>query len=106
MSDTAWSQSIRPQRLDALDCGLVILCLVGLYLGVSIQFSEKVPLTCAPSGFAGLWMLWRRRNEIRQSHLAGLLLVMLVFIGSILSVDNVNCLGKRATGLLQLTYSL
>jgi hypothetical protein len=61
MSDTAWSQPLRPQRLDALDCGLVVLFLVGLYLGVSIQISEKVPLTCAPSGFAGLWMLWRRR---------------------------------------------
>jgi len=106
MSDTAWSQSFRPQRLDALDCGLVVLFLVGLYLGVSIQITEKVPLTCAPSGFAGLWMLWRRRNEIRQSHLAGLLLVLLVYLGSILSADDINWLGKRTTGLLQLTYSL
>ena len=37
MSDAAWSQPLRPQRLDALDCGLVVLFLVGLYLGVSIQ---------------------------------------------------------------------
>jgi hypothetical protein len=106
MSETAWSEPFRPQKLDLLDCALVILFLVGLYLGVAIQITEKVPLTCAPSGFAGLWMLWRRRNEIRQSHLAGLLLVMLVFIGSILSAGNVNFLGKRTTGLLQLTYSL
>src|SRR6185437_6491038 len=106
MSDTAWSQRLQPQRLDALDCGLVVLFLVGLYLGVAIQITEKVPLTCAPSGFAGLWMLWRRRNEIRQSHLAGLLLVLLVYLGSILSADNINWLGKRTTGLLQLTYSL
>lgn len=106
MSDTTWSEPFRPQKLDFLDCALVILFLVGLYLGVAIQVTEKVPLTCAPSGFAGLWMLWRRRDEIRQSHLAGLLLVMLVFIGSILSADNVNFLGKRTTGLLQLTYSI
>ena len=106
MSETAWSQPFRKQRLDFLDCALVVLFLLGLYLGVSIQVTEKVPLTCAPSGFAGLWMLWRRRNEVRQSHLAGLMLVMLVFIGSILSADNVNFLGKRTTGLLQLTYSL
>jgi hypothetical protein len=106
MSGTAWSPPFRPQRLDPLDCGLVILFLVGLYLGVAIQITEKVPLTCAPSGFAGLWMLWRRRNEIRQSHLAGLLLVLLVYLGSILSADNINFLGKRTTGLLQLTYSL
>ena len=106
MSETAWSEPFRPQKLDFLDCALVILFLVGLYLGVSIQVTEKVPLTCAPSGFAGLWMLWRRRNEIRQSHLVGLLLVMLVYLGSVLSAADINWLGKRTTGLLQLTYSI
>ncbi len=96
----------RPQRLDAIDCGLVVLFLLGLYLGITVQVTEKVPLTCAPSGFAGLWMLWRRRNEIRQSHLAGLMLVLLVYVGSILSAADIHWLPKRATGLLQLTYSL
>ena len=106
MTETAWAAPVRPQRLDMLDCALVVLFLLGLYHGVAIQVTEKVPLTCAPSGFAGLWMLWRRRNEIRQSHLAGLMLVLLVYIGSILSADDINWLGKRTTGLLQLTYSL
>jgi hypothetical protein len=106
MTGTAWSTPIRRQRLDALDCGLVVLFLLGLYMGVAIQITSKVPLPCAPSGFAGLWMLWRRRNEMRQSHLAGLLLVVLVYLGSILSAQDVNWLGKRTTGLLQLTYSL
>ena len=111
MTDAARSPSydaspFRPQRLDAIDCGLVILFLVGLYLGLALQVTEKVPLTCAPSGFAGLWMLWRRRNEIRQSHLAGLMVVLLVYIGSVLSAPDINWLGKRTTGLLQLTYSL
>ncbi|MBS0522798.1 MAG: hypothetical protein JSS04_04100 [Proteobacteria bacterium] len=106
MSVTARSEALLPQKLDFLDCALVILFLLGLYLGVAIQITEKVPLTCAPSGFAGLWMLWRGRNEIRQSHLTGLLLVLLVYLGSILSADDVNWLGKRTTGLLQLTYSL
>jgi hypothetical protein len=96
----------RPQRLDMLDYALVILFLIGLYTGVALQISRNVPLPCAPSGLAGLWMLWRRRNEMRQSHLAGLLLVLLVFVGSILSAEDVNFLGKRTTGLLQLTYSL
>ena len=106
MTDATWSQPFRPRRLDALDCGLVVLFLLGLYLGLALQITEKVPLTCAPSGFAGLWMLWRRRNEIRQSHLTGLLLVLLAYLGSILTADDINFLGKRTTGLLQLTYSL
>ena len=98
--------AFRPQRLDTLDCALVILFLIGLYSGIALQVSEKVPLTCAPSGLAGLWMLWRRRDEIRQSHLVGLLLVELVFVGSILSAQDITYLGKRSTGLLQLTYSM
>jgi len=96
----------RAQRLDALDCALVVLFLLGLYLGVALQITAKVPLTCAPSGAAGLFMLWRRRDQIRQSHLAGLLLVLLVYVASILSAEDVNWLGKRSTGLLQLTYSI
>ncbi|MBN9088387.1 MAG: hypothetical protein J0J01_15890 [Reyranella sp.] len=110
MSDTYapsyTASTFRPQRLDAIDCALVILFLLGLYLGLALQVTEKVPLTCAPSGFAGLWMLWRRRDDIRQSHLAGLMLVLLVYIGSIMSAQAINYLGKRTTGLLQLTYSL
>jgi len=96
----------RPQRLDALDCALVVLFLLGLYLGVTLQITSTVPLTCAPSGVAGLWMLWRRRDQMRQSHLAGLLLVVLVYVGSILAAQDINWLGKRSTGLLQLVYSL
>jgi hypothetical protein len=106
MNQATWAPAFRPQRLDGLDCALVILFLLGLYLGVALQVTSKVPLTCAPSGFAGLWLLWRRRDQIRQSHLAGLLLVLVLFVASILCAPDVNYLGKRSTGLLQLTYSL
>lgn len=95
-----------PQRLDMLDCALVVLFLIGLYLGVSLQITQKIPLTCAPSGFAGLWMLWRRRNDIRHDHLAGLLLVLLLYLGSAVSAFNITYIGKRFTGLVQITYSL
>jgi hypothetical protein len=94
------------RRLDGLDIALVTLFLLGLYLGVSLQVSEKVPITCAPSGLAGLIMLWRRRDQIQPSHLAGLLGVVCVFLGSILAASDYEFLGKRFTGLLQLTYSL
>jgi hypothetical protein len=106
MTGTAWSPPFRPQRLDFLDGALVVLFLLGLYLGVALQITAKVPLTCAPSGFAGLWMLWRRRDHIRPSHLAGLLLVLTLYVGSILSAADVAYLGKRSTGLLQLAYSI
>jgi hypothetical protein len=85
---------------------LVMVFLLGLYLGVSLPISEKVPLTCAPSGFAGLIMLWRRRDQMQSRHLSGLLGVVCVYLASILSVSDYEFLGKRFTGLLQLTYSL
>ena len=95
-----------PRRLDLLDSILVALFLLGLYLGVALQITEKVPLTCAPSGFAGLIMLWRRRNQINPRHLAGLLAVVTLYLCSILSASDYAFLSKRFTGLLQLTYSL
>src|SRR5690242_21836848 len=106
MSETAWSEPFRPQKLDFLDCALVVLFLLGLYLGVALQITEKVPLTCAPSGFAGLWMLWRRRDEIRQSHLVGLLLVLVVYFASVLSSQEVTWLGNGTTVLLHHDFSV
>jgi hypothetical protein len=95
-----------PRRLDFIDTVLVVIFLLGLYLGVSLAVSSKVPLTCAPSGFAGLIMLWRRRDQIVPKHLAGLLLVVTVYLCSVLAASDYSFLGKRFTGLLQLTYSL
>jgi hypothetical protein len=94
------------RRLDGLDIALVTLFLLGLYLGVSLQVSEKVPITCVPSGVAGLIMLWRRRDQIQPRHLGGLLGVVCIYLGSILAAADYEFLGKRFTGLLQLTYSL
>lgn len=92
--------------LDWIDTTLVVIFLAGLYLGVSLAITPKIPLTCAPSGFAGLAMLWRRRDQIRPTHLAGLLGVITLYLGSIFSATDYSYLGKRTTGLLQLAYSL
>ncbi|HYX04275.1 MAG TPA: hypothetical protein VE963_19430 [Reyranella sp.] len=94
------------RRLDFLDCSLITLFLLGLYLGVALPVTSKIPLTCAPSGFAGLIVLWRRRDQIHPRHLAGLLAVVVVYLCSILAASNYEFLSKRFTGLLQLTYSL
>ena len=94
------------RRLDAIDVALVVLFLLGLYLGVSLQITSQIPLTCAPSGAAGLIMLWRRRDRIQPVHLAGLLVVIALYLGSVLAASDVSFLSKRFTGLVQLTYSL
>lgn len=106
MTSTAAAALPTGRRLDLLDSALIALFLLGLYLGVALQITDKVPLTCAPSGLAGLIMLWRRRDQINPRHLAGLLAVVTVYLCSILSATDYAFLGKRFTGLLQLTYSL
>ncbi len=95
-----------PRRLDALDVALFVLYLIGLYLGVSLQITSTIPLTCAPSGFAGMVLLWRRRDQIRSRELAGLMLVVGLYLAAIMSASDIMFLGKRFTGLLQLVYSL
>ncbi len=95
----------RGKRLDALDVCLVVLYLLGLYLGVSLQITSKIPLTCAPSGFAGLILLWRRRNQIAPLHLAGLFVVVTIYLASVVSASDVTFIRKRFTGLVQLVYS-
>lgn len=106
MTAAAFSRSAPAGRLDPLDTALVVLFLLGIYLGVSLQISEKVPLTCAPSGLAGLIMLWRRRDQLDPRHLGGLLAVIAIYLASIMSANDYAYLGKRFTGLLQITYSL
>jgi hypothetical protein len=94
------------RRLDLLDSVLVAIFLLGLYLGVALRITSTVPLTCAPSGFAGLILLWRRRNQIDARHLAGLFIVITVYLCSVLAASDYAFLSKRFTGLLQLTYSM
>ena len=94
------------KRLGAFDLALVVLFLVGIYTGYNLQISARVPFPSALSGIAGMVLLWRRRDDIEAPAFVGLLLVVLCYLGSILSADNLAFLGKRFTGLIQLTYSL
>jgi hypothetical protein len=96
----------RPQRLDWFDVGLVILFLLGIYLGVSLPISERIPLPAAPAGLAGLIMLARRRNDITPVHLGALFTIILLYLCSILSAGDYWYLSKRFTGFVQISYSL
>ena len=93
-------------RLDWVDLALIGLFLVGLYTNFTIMISAKVPLPSAPSGIAGLVLLWRRRDLITQRALVGLMAVLALYLISILCATNVAFLSRRTNGLIQLTYSL
>ena len=66
-------------RLDWVDFALVCIFLVGLYTNYTIMISQKVPLPSAPSGIAGLILLWRRRDLITQRALVGLLVILTLY---------------------------
>ena len=93
-------------RLGIADMLLLIVFMIGIYTGYTIQISARIPFPSAPSGVAGLFLLWRRRDDIRPAQLGALLFVILLYVGSIFSATDIAHLGKRFTGLVQITYSL
>ena len=95
-----------PPSLDWLDAALIFLFVLGLYTNFTIQISTKVPFPSAPSGIAGLIMLWRRRNQITSKALAWFLIIVALYAASVLSATNIAFLNRRINGLIQLTYSL
>ncbi len=94
------------RRLGWVDIALVCVFLAGLYTHYTIQISATVPFPSAPSGIAGLLMLWRRRDSITPLALAVLMGVVLLYLCSILAATDLAFLGRRFNGLVQLVYSL
>jgi hypothetical protein len=102
--DEALVDSVR--GLDWLDIFLVGVFLIGIYTGYSIQFTPTVPFPAAPSGVAGLFLLWRRRDRIEVAHVNAFVFLMLVLLASVFAAPDFNFLYKRFTGLVQMVYSL
>ena len=93
-------------RLDWVDLALVCIFMAGLYTNYTIMVSAKVPLPSAPSGVAGLVLLWRRRDLITPRALVGFCAIVTLYLISIFWATNITFLPRRTNGLIQLTYSL
>jgi hypothetical protein len=93
-------------RLSGVDMLLLVVFFLGIYLGVMIQITPKIPFPAAPAGVAGMFLLWRRRDNIVPAHLAGLFGVVVLYLAASLTASDIGNLPKRFTGLVQLTYSL
>jgi len=97
----------RPYRaLTGFDYFLLVVLLVGIYLGFDLHVSRHIPIPSPPAGVAAVFLLCRRRDRIEPNHIVALFLVLSVYLTSILFAPNLAFLGKRTTGFLQLTYSL
>ncbi len=93
-------------RPDAIDTGLLILFLVGIYLNLSINLAQGVPVPTAIAGPAGLALLLKNAGRIETRHLVALLTVILLFLASILCAADYRFLFERFKGFVQLSYSL
>src|SRR6516162_8162299 len=102
--DTAAQRA--PAGIDWLDCALICIFLLGLYTNYTVQISAKVPFPSAPSGIAGLILLWRRRDRIKPVALGGLLGIVLLYLVSVFCATDITYLPRRTNGLIQLAYSL
>lgn len=71
------------KRLDGVDIGLLVLFLIGIYTHYTIQIATTVPFPAAPSGIAGMALLWRRRNDISVTAFGALTMVILLYLLSI-----------------------
>lgn len=93
-------------RLHWIDFFLIIVFFVGIYTNYAIPLAKNVPFPSAPAGVAGALLLWRRRADIPQAGLVGLLLVLAVYVASVLMAPDYTFLPRRLNGLIQLAYSL
>lgn len=92
--------------LTAADYWLVFLLLLGIYLEVAIYLSPTVPIPSALAGFAGLVLIWRRRDEFTARQFAAFLGIVAILMLACLLAPDASYLPKRLTGLVQMTYSL
>ncbi|MEE3623659.1 hypothetical protein UCD39_06600 [Nitrospirillum sp. BR 11752] len=88
------------------DWVLLVIFLLGIYTGFSIQITASIPFPAAIAGISGIMLLWRRRHSISPTGLAAFLGVTLLLLASILYAPGLDLLSKRTTGLLQMMYSL
>ncbi|HEY9566470.1 MAG TPA: hypothetical protein VIR38_00150, partial [Thalassobaculum sp.] len=93
------------QGPDAFDTALLLLYLLGIYLGLDIRLTASVPVPTVLSGLAGAVMLLKHMHRLRDEQTGALLLVVVLFLGSIMVAADAGYLRKRSTGLVQLTYS-
>lgn len=96
---------IQEPKLGAIDLALLLIFFIGIYLGVIVQITSTIPFPSAPSGIAGMILLWRRRDDIVPPHLGALLGIVLLYLFASFSTGDLTGLSKRFTGLVQLTYS-
>lgn len=93
-------------RATPLDHALVVVFLIGIYLGVAAHLPGGVPVPAVVAGAAGGLLLVKHIGRIGGRQFIPFVVVMLVFVLSILTAPDYSFLRERFKGFVQLAYSL
>ncbi len=93
-------------RPDAVEKGLFLLFLIGLYLGVSLKLPGGVPVPAVLAGAAGLLLALKQAPRIPTAHAAAGLAILALAALSTLAAGDFALLMERFKGFVQLSYSL
>ena len=99
----AWYPARPPSLIDRI---LVVLFLLGIYLGIDARLPGGIPVPGILAGMAGGLLLLKNAGRIAERHLVLLIIVLVVFLLSVLTAPNYAYLGERFKGFIQLSYSL
>lgn len=93
-------------RPDAINRWLVVLYLLGFYLGVAAKLPGGIPVPAVLAGIAGALLLLKNTGRIAERHLVPLITVLVLYLLSVLTVPNYGYLREHFKGFIQLSYSL
>jgi len=93
-------------RPDAINRWLVVLYLLGLYLGVAAKLPGGIPVPAVLAGVAGGLLLLKNAGHLAERHLVPIIAVLVLYLLSVLTAPNYAYLGERFKGFIQLSYSL
>lgn len=85
---------------------LVVLFLLGIYLGVAVHLPGGIPVPAILAGAVGGLLLFTNAHRVAERHVVALVAVLAVFLLSILGAPESRYLGERFKGFVQLSYSL
>ncbi|WP_316977189.1 hypothetical protein [Shumkonia mesophila] len=98
-----WYSAPRPSMIDHL---LVVLFLLGIYLGIDARLPGGIPIPGIVAGAAGGLLLLKNAGRIAERHIVALTVALVIFLLSALTAPNYAYLGERFKGFIQLSYSL
>lgn len=98
-----WYPAQPPSMIDYL---LVVMFLLGIYVGIDARLPGGIPIPGIVAGAAGGLLLLKNAGRIKERQVVALTVALVIFLLSTLTAPNYAYLGERFKGFIQLSYSL